>query len=422
MGEAALDAPRGRVEGARRAVIVLTAINLLNYLDRYVPSAVKDLFKADLHLTDAQTSWPLTAFIVVYMLASPIFGTLADRTARRLLIAAGILAWSLATGAAAFAVGFWTFLVARALVGVGEAAYATIAPALIGDLYPPERRNRILTVFYLAIPIGSALGFALGGVFGRAFGWRAAFLLCAAPGAVAALVALRIPEPDRGHFDRPAVKDGEPASCAAEPIPDWPEALGALAHNPTWLLAVAGYTAVTFASGGLADWIPTWLSRVHGADVATAGTAVGGVTVVAGLGGTLTGGLVADKLRGRTRMPYLALSAGSMVPAALLAVLAFVVPSLLGAIACIGLAQFFMWFYNGPINTVLVNSVPANMRARAFSLSILSIHLFGDAISPPILGAVSDATGNLTLALGLAPLMLGVAALAWGAGSWRAPG
>jgi MFS family permease len=135
-------------------------MNLLNYIDRYVPSAVKEPLKADLQLTDAQTAWPLTAFVVVYMIASPLFGSLADRFARRNVIAAGVALWSLATAAAAWAGGFWTFLLARALVGVGEAAYATLTPALLSDFYPPQRRNQVLTWFYAAIPVGAALGLA----------------------------------------------------------------------------------------------------------------------------------------------------------------------------------------------------------------------------------------------------------------------
>lgn len=394
-------------EGAAWAVAVLTGMNLLNYFDRYVPSAVKDLFKADLGLTDAQTSIPLSAFVVVYMLASPVFGALADRFSRRALIATGVALWSLATGAAAFATGFWTFLAARALVGVGEAAYATIAPALISDFFPPERRNRILTTFYVAIPVGAALGFAIGGLFGKLYGWRVAFLLCGLPGVLAALLALRIRDPGRGTFEAPS-----------DTPPGWPEALRALAANRTFVVAVAGYTAVTFASGGMADWLPTWLARVRGMDAATAGTVVGGVTILGGLGGTVVGGLVADRLRGRTRSPYLALAALSMVPAALLAGAALLAPTATVSVACIGLAQFFMWFYNGPINTVIANAVPAAMRARAFSLSILAIHLLGDAISPTIVGHLSDRTGNLTLAVGIAPVALAVAAVVWAVG-WR---
>ncbi|MFZ5481961.1 MAG: spinster family MFS transporter [Myxococcota bacterium] len=391
---------------AKFAVAVLTAMNLLNYFDRYVPSAVKDLFKTDLGLTDAETSWPLTAFVVVYMITSPIFGSLADRVPRRVLIAGGVALWSLATGGAALATGFWTFLLARALVGVGEAAYATLAPPLISDYFPPERRNRVLTLFYVAIPVGAALGFAIGGWLGKLWGWRVAFLACGLPGVLAALLALKIRDPGK----QPAAGDPPP--------PGWPEAARTLLANRSFVFAVAGYTLVTFASGGMADWLPTWLARARGMDLAAAGSAVGTVTVVGGLGGTLAGGWLADRLAGRTKNHYLALSALSMGPAAVLAGVALLLPGAGMAVACVGVAQFFMWFYNGPINTVIANSVPAEMRARAFSLSILCIHLFGDAISPPIIGQISDVTGDLTLAVAIVPVMLAAGAATWALG-WR---
>ena len=173
---------------ATYAVVVLTLMNLLNYVDRWVPSAVKEDFKRELQLTDAQTSYPLTGLVIVYMICSPIFGSLSDRWPRKWVIAVGVGLWSLATGAAYFAVGFWSFLITRALVGVGEAAYATLAPALLSDFFAPARRNRILTGFYVAIPVGSALGFALGGIIGQHYGWRVAFLACGLPGILVALL------------------------------------------------------------------------------------------------------------------------------------------------------------------------------------------------------------------------------------------
>ncbi len=392
--------------GAGFAVFVLTSMNLLNYIDRYVPSAVKDLFKADLKLTDAQTSLPLSAFVIVYMLASPVFGAMADKAPRTRLIAAGVALWSLATAAAALAWNFWSFLAARALVGIGEAAYATLAPPLLSDFYSAEKRNRVLTFFYVAIPVGAAIGFTVGGYLGAHWGWRAAFLACGLPGILAAGAALMIKDPGRS---------------ASDPAPvgmSWGEAAGQLSRIPSYVYAVAGYTAVTFAAGGMADWFPVYLTRVRGMETAAAGSTVGMVTVVGGLFGTAIGGLVGERLHGKTRQPLLAVSAGSMILAAIFAAIALTVPDVRACIACIGFAQFFLWFYNGPINALIANSVSANMRARAFSLSILCIHVLGDAVSPPIIGFVSDQTGSLSLAVMLVPLFMAIGAGIWLRG-WR---
>lgn len=393
--------------GAGFAVAVLTAMNLLNYLDRYVPSAVKDLFKVDLGLTDAQTSYPLTAFVVVYMLTSPVFGSLSDRWPRKVLIASGVALWSLATAAAALAHGFWTFLLARALVGIGEAAYATLSPPLLSDFYPPERRNRVLTIFYVAIPVGSALGFMLGGKLGLMFGWRWAFLIAGVPGLIAAALVLWVREPGRGNFDEDA----------GEPAPRWSEALRLLGRNKEYLMAVAGYTAVTFASGALADWFPTFLHRHRGMEIDEAGLLVGSSAVLGGLGGTVFGGALADRLRGLTRHPYLALCALATAVATVFAVLALRAESKLGVTVCIYIGQLFLWFYNAPVNAILVNSVSSSLRTRAFSLSILSIHIFGDAISPAIVGEISDRS-SLPLGVSLVPATMGLAALIWGL-AWR---
>ncbi len=397
--------PQALAAGARRALLALTLLNLLNYVDRYVPSAVKDLFKADLQLDDAQTSWPLTAFVVVYMLASPLFGTLADRFARRKVIAFGVGLWSLATAAAALAQGFWSFLFARALVGVGEAAYATLSPGLIADYYPPERRNKALTWFYVAIPVGAAVGFAVGGALGQQFGWRTAFVAVGLPGLLAAAWVWFLREPPRG--DEPVVAP-----------PDWPTALRLLRTNRPYVYAVGGYVAVTFASGALADWYPTFLARHRGFDLAEAGSIVGAGTVLGGLGGTLAGGYLGDWLTGRLNNPYFWLSAVSMTLAAGLAVVALHVDGAGPVTAAIVAAQFCLWCYNGPINAIIVNSVPANLCARAFALSILAIHLLGDAISPPIVGLLADSGLGLAAALWTVPATLAIGAAIWGVG-WR---
>jgi MFS family permease len=376
-----------------------------------VPSAVKDLFKRDLGLTDAQTSLPLSAFVVVYMIASPVFGGLADKVSRKKLIAVGVVIWSLATAAAAFAWDFWSLLAARALVGIGEAAYATIAPALLADFFPPERRNRIFTIFYVATPVGSALGFLIGGLLGEHFGWRAAFLACGLPGVLVAASALFVREPPPGHLDGELDQRVE--------APPWNAALVVLAKNRAYVFTVAGYVAVTFATGAITDWFAPFLSRHRGMSLARADLAVGAAAVVGGLAGTILGGVAADRLGRVTKNPYLAVSALSLVPAVVLVWAAlYVAESPVAIVACVVIAMVFFMAYNAPINALLVNSVDAGLRVRAFGLSILCIHLFGDVASPPLVGLISDATGDLPGALVIVPLTMIVAAVVWGVG-WR---
>lgn len=401
-------APRAAAPGAVFALVILTLMNMLNYVDRWVPSAVKALFKKDLDLTDAETSWPLTSFILVYMVASPIFGALAETKNRRVLIALGVAAWSLATAAAGLAQGFWSLLIARGLVGIGEAAYATLAPSLLADFFPPERRNRVFTVFYVAIPVGSALGFALGGSLGAAFGWRIAFYAVGLPGLLVAALALLMKDPVRGAFDTTPPRQ---VSFAA--------ALGLLAKNPVYVVTVAGYTLVTFATGGIGDWFAEFLHRVRGMELEKATLAIGASAIVGGLLGTSLGGVVADRLVGVTRQPYLAVSGVFMVPATVLVCLAlFVFEEPTAIIAAIIAAQVFVWAYNAPVNALIVNSVEPSLRARAFGISILCIHALGDAISPPIIGTLSDRSGDLTSALVIVPVTLGLGALVWLVG-WR---
>jgi MFS family permease len=389
-------------QGASYAIFVLTMMNLLNYIDRYVPSVVKDLFKHDLKLTDFETSLPITGFVLVYMISSVIFGALADRFPRKYLIAAGVVIWSVATALAAFATGFWTFMLARALVGVGEAAYATLAPALLSDFFPPERRNRILTIFYVAIPIGSAMGFILGGYFGQMYGWRAAFLICGLPGILMALLALWIRDPGRGRYDHDA--DVTP--------PKWAEAIGLLLRNREYVLVVAGYTFVTFAAGALADWFPTFLQRNRGMSIEASGHYVGMSAVFGGLLGTIIGGYLADYLKKYTRQSYMAISGWSMLLATIFGFFALTLHDPMSAVIMLFFAQFFLWFYNGPVNAMLANCVPSSLRVRAFALTILLIHLLGDAISPSIVGLASDHIG-LQLALQLVPIAMGIGAMIW---------
>jgi MFS family permease len=164
---------------ANLGLAVLAFINLFNYLDRYVVSAlVESLKHSEIALTDADLGFLMTGFLLVYMLAAPVFGVLGDRNARPRLIAFGVGCWSLATAASGFAGSYAALLAARAMVGIGEAAYGTIAPSLIADYFPAGQRGRVMAFFFCAIPVGSALGYVVGGLVDAHFGWRAARSAC----------------------------------------------------------------------------------------------------------------------------------------------------------------------------------------------------------------------------------------------------
>lgn len=397
-------------KAVRRGLVVLTLINLLNYVDRYVISSLVETLKSPtkgLGLTDTEAGLMPMAFIFVYMLTSGIFGTIADRHSRPRLIALGVAVWSVATAVGGFAAGFVSLLAARALVGVGEGAYGTIAPSLLADYFPRAQRGRVFSIFFAAIPVGAALGYILGGWADGHLGWRAAFFLAGLPGLVAAWAALTLPDPPRGSQD----DDGAEPAPAAAPR-GWATVYAPLFRNRPYVLTVLGYTAATFAAGGLAYWMPAFLSRVRGATMGEATMQFGGITVVTGLFGTYLGGVAGDRLLRRTRHAYLWFSGVTTCLAAPLVWLALTLESPPLYLAAIVVGELLLFASTGPINSAIVNVVPARQRVAAVALSILSIHLLGDAVSPFLIGAVSDASSLRTAVL-MVPVAVAVAGVIW---------
>jgi len=248
-------APRQGLPGARSALILLLAINLFNYIDRQILAAVLPKIEVEFLRDDPDPKTKLglltAAFLVAYMLFSPIFGWLGDRMSRWLLVAFGVILWSLASGGSGLATGFVVLLLTRCLVGVGEAAYGPAAPTLISDLYPVERRGSVLAWFYAAIPVGGALGYVLGGaVAGTALGWRGAFYLVVPPGILLGIICFFMREPRRGQADAGSTRPRKSAGLKDYLL---------LAKIPSYVLDTLGMTALTFAVGGIAAWMPTYL-------------------------------------------------------------------------------------------------------------------------------------------------------------------
>ncbi len=383
------------------ALVVLTAINVLNYVDRYVLSAVLPWIEADFGLTDRQSGLLGSMFMLTYLLASPLSGYLGDRITRKYLVAGGVFLWSLATIGSGLAPDYGSLVATRALIGVGEACYAVIAPGLIADLYRERYRGRMLAVFYMAIPIGSAIGYLVGGTIGESLGWRWAFALAGAPGMLLALIALGLREPRRGASDD-VVDAGPPPAPGAS--------LARLWRTPVWRLVTASMTLSVFSVGGLAFWMPTFLVRTQQMSVEQAGSALGTILVVTGLFGTLTGGFLGDRVSRRWRGGHLLVCGFALCACApLTAAMPFMpTPSL---VLGFGFAALFMLGLTaGPINAALVGCVPAALRSSAVAMNNLTVHLLGDSASPYLLGWISDAT-DLRVAVALTALPIAASGL-----------
>ena len=387
---------------------MLTLINMFNYIDRWVvPPLFESLRREPVlgHPSDARLGSLMTAFVIVYMLASPIFGALGDRLRRTRLIAFGVALWSLATATAGLAGSFIMLFAARATVGIGEAAYGTIAPTVLADYYAPGRRGRIMAIFACAIPIGSALGFILGGLVDTHFGWRAAFLVAGVPGLVLSLLVLTVRDPPRGALDSTPVETAHGASVLAS----LRHAYATLLRNRLYVLTCAGFAAYTFALGGIAAWLPSFFERVRGVSHAQAATVPGAIVVVTGFVGTFAGGWLADRWLRTNRQAYWWVSGIGALIAAPFALLTFTAESPAVYWSAAALAQVLLFASTGPINAATVNIVSPTMRATALALQILVIHLFGDVPSPPLIGLISDASS-----LGRAVLIVPVAVLIGG--------
>ena len=371
----------------RVALILLLLINLMNYVDRQILSATEESIGREFGKTAAEMGLLATAFLVSYMLCAPIFGALADRTRRWLIIAGGVLVWTLASGGTGLAPTFSVLIVMRVLIGVGEAAYGPVAPTLISDLYPVEQRGKVLAWFYAAIPVGSALGYVVGGMFNAHWHW--AFYATIPPGLLLAGWALFMPEPKRESRSAaaaaPAIAvDGRPA----ERPPSWHTYLQLL-HIRSYVLDTIGMTLMTFAIGGIAFFMPRYLSENRHLDPASSKFIFGAVIATAGLIATIAGGLAGDWLKPKLPGSYFLVSAAGMLAGFPLFLLMLVTPFP----ACwvvIFAAVFCLFFNTGPSNTILANVTPPGIRATAFAINILIIHALGDAVSPPIIGWVRD--------------------------------
>ncbi len=397
----------GAVAGATTALVLLTALNFVNYIDRYILPAVQEQIKGEFHITDAQIGTLTLWFMLAYMFTSPITGWLGDRFPRKPMIVGAALFWSAINFFTASVNSYDSLNLRHAALGIGEASFGIFAPTLLADFYPPEQRNRVMTIFNVAIPVGAALGYLAGGVIGEKLGWRMSFILSAVPGALLALLILFfMKEPDRGASQHEKAKLEKGTVLA-------------LLKNKAYLSSILGYAAVTFSLGGISWWMPSFLERVGGRSQSNAAFLMGAITVVTGLLGTITGGVIAQRWSKKTsKALYLvpAISSALAVPPALVC---FFGPKTL-TIPALALAIFLIFLGTGPVNAATVNAVRPEVRATAMAGQLFVIHALGDAISPTVIGAVSDRS-TLNLGLGSTLITMLLAAVIFFIGSRYAP-
>jgi MFS family permease len=392
------------ISGAHSALFLLLGINLFNYIDRQVLAALEPDIRATFFAAgdvNAMTKTGLlgVAFFVTYMISAPIFGLLADRISRWIIVGAAVILWSLASGCSGLAATFAILFATRIFVGIGEGGYGPAAPTILSDLFPIERRGRIMAIFYTAIPVGSALGYVIGGLVGAHLGWRWAFYLVTPPGLLLGLLCFwqRDPRVAAHHLVRES-----PRRSLANYL--------RLFRTRSYLINCIAQTLMTFVTGGLGFWASAYLRyRNQSPDVGM--TIFGLITVVAGLISTLLGGIIADKLRSRVPGSYFWVSGIGMLIAGPFFIATLYTP-FPAAWVPMFVAIFFLFLNTGPSNTALANvSLPA-VRATAFAANIFVIHALGDVQAFWLLGYIGGHT-NMHVAFLFVSGIIFASGLAW---------
>ena len=402
---AAVEPAPSQIRGATFALAVLFSMNLLNYMDRYVFNSLGKQIEVDLRIDHSDFAWLAGAFMVVYSLVSPAVGWMGDRFSRRHLLAAGVGLWSLATVGTAFSTGFNQMFFWRALLGVGEASYGVVAPALLADLFTRKARGKVMGWFYLAMPLGIALGFAVGGTVGHHYGWRAAFWVVGLPGLLAAALALLIRDPGRGPVEAGA------APRAPRPgLADYAR----LFRNKSFLYNIAGLAAATFVIGAYGTFASIFYQEVRGMKLSEANTWIAAMAFFSGVIGILLGIVMADLFRKFTPRGYLLWTALAALVATPFVGGGFLLSHTHWSMASLFVGMVLLSSVLGPCNTVVANVVPANQRAAGYAVTIFLIHMLGDISSPILIGYLSEWLGRPSVAaspLGRTLASLGAVAL-----------
>jgi MFS family permease len=370
------------------SALVLFIVNVLNFYDRHVPGALTEPIRKEFHLTDTQIGLLGSAFIWIYALVGVPLGRIADSASRKKLLGAAVFVWSSLTASAAFAGSFGTLLFTRIGVGVGEAACAPAATSWLGDLFPPDKRSRVLALFMLGVPVGGALSFFFSGSLAQAYGWRAAMALAAAPALLLIPALLLLPEPARGASEirPPTLSRGSMWTILRIPTLWWIIGSGAL---------------LNFNMYAIATFLPAFLSRIHRLSLASSGTASGFVYLSGGLAGCVTAGFLGDSIIRRRKDGRLRIAAISALAAAPLAYFGVLQPrgSLFIAVICLTLAYALLTSYYGLVYSAIQDLVAPNQRGATMAIYFMAMYICGASFGPLLTGRLSDFLAHRAAAL-----------------------
>jgi len=353
-----------------RLLVVLGLINFINFADRLVIVPLFPLLRDQFSLTDVQLGTLQTVLQVVLALATVPFALLADRASRRLVIMVGIFVASGATVLSGLAGTFLALLVARGVLGLGEAAYAPAAQSMISGEFPQQLRGRALAVFAAAMLVGGGAGQALGGILGETSGWRWAFAIVGIPGFILALAALRLDEPPRGP--------------KTDVVP-----VTHLLRVPAYLALIGSGVLVTFATVSFITWGPDYMVRFKDFSLRQAGVLLGSLGLVSLVCGALVGGAIADFLQRRMAYGRVVAVALGFLCAGPFMLWGLATDSREMLLAAFSLAGFFMSWYHGPVTAIIHDMMPPRAYATSVGLYMFVTQLVG-AFGPALVGDVSD--------------------------------
>lgn len=363
-------------------LLLLLLINFLNFLDRSLPAVVLEPIRKEFGLDDTALGALNTAFTLVYAAVGIPIGRLADRFRRTRILAIGVLLWSLLTAGTGIAWSFAALVAIRIGVGIGEASCAPASNAMIGDLYPSERRARALGLFMLGLPLGNIAAFAAGGAIAQAYGWRAPFFVAAVPGLLLAALIYFAREPERGAQESRPVSAMVPVERPFRRI---------LSIPTVWWIIVSG-AAINFAAYAMATFLPAFLARFHGLSIAQAGFVTAIVLGVAGVAGLTGGGVLADRMHLKHSRGRLLVGAVALLVSAPLLYSAFVQPAgevaMLTALMALGWMLYFVYYVT--VYSSLQDVIEPQLRATAMAVYFFFMYVLGGALGSVVAGALSD--------------------------------